>query len=151
MNIIVAANNQNGIGFENYIPWKNKNDMQFFRMMTYGKAVYMGRKTYESLGKPLKNRINCVLSTGQKINKDGVIQYKFDYDFLTRILNDQDGFVIGGQQIYELALNANVIKNIYLSRINDDSECDRFFYVPDKFYLVSKMVFEDICIERYSI
>jgi dihydrofolate reductase len=150
MNIIVAANNQNGIGFENSIPWKNKNDMQFFRMMTYGKAVYMGRKTYESIGKPLKSRINCVLST-QRINKEGVIQYRFDDDFLLRIRNDDDGFVIGGEQIYNLVLKRNVIKNIYLSRINDDIECDRFFYVPDKFYLVSKMVFEDICIERYSV
>jgi dihydrofolate reductase len=75
MNIIVAANNQNGIGFENSIPWKNKNDMQFFRMMTYGKAVYMGRKTYESIGKPLNSRINCVLST-QKINKE---DYRSDF------------------------------------------------------------------------
>jgi dihydrofolate reductase len=118
--------------------------------MTYGKAVYMGRKTYESIGKPLKSRINCVLST-QKINKEGVIQYKFDDDFLIRIRNDDDGFVIGGEQIYNLVLKRNVIKNIYLSRINDHSECDRFFYVPDKFYLVSKMVFEDVCIERYSL
>lgn len=124
--------------------------MQFFRMMTYGKTVYMGSKTYESLGKPLSNRINCVLST-RDLDRKGITLYKNEDKFLDRILNDEEGFVIGGEQIYNLALQAKVIRNIYLSRINDDSACDRFFYVPDKFYLVSKMVFEDICIERYSV
>ena len=74
MNIIVAVNYYGGIGLNNSIPWENKNNMQFFRMMTYGKTVFMRRKTYESLKKPLNGRINCVISSS-KIIGDNVVSY----------------------------------------------------------------------------
>jgi len=148
MNIIVATNNQGGIGLNNSIPWKNDNDMQFFKIMTYDKTVCMGRKTYESLGKPLKNRINCVLSSS-KIDDSRVVSYTDKDKFLTRILNDRDCFVIGGAQIYNLALEANVIDNIYLSVIDDDGPCDTYFTFPTNFKRVSIMIFDGLNIQRW--
>jgi dihydrofolate reductase len=148
MNIIVAINKNNGIGFNNSIPWKNKNDMQFFRMMTYGKTVYMGRKTYESLGKPLEGRINCVLST-KDLNRKGITLYKDKDKFLTRIMNDEEGFVIGGAEIYNLALDAGVIKNVYVSIIDNHNECDAFFYLPFNFDVITHISFGDLTIQRW--
>lgn len=148
MNIIVATNNTGGIGLDNSIPWKNINDMQFFKMMTYGKTVCMGRKTFDSLGKPLSNRINCVLSS-KKIDCPGVVSYTDKDKFLTRILNDRDCFVIGGEQIYSMALEANVIDNIYLSVVDNNRSCDTHFNLPDNFKRVSAMIFDDLKIERW--
>jgi dihydrofolate reductase len=124
--------------------------MQFFRMMTYGQTVYMGGRTYDSMGSPLTHRINCMLSSRKDKNfPTGLVTYSNKEKFLTRIANDENGFVIGGQQIYELALGANVIKNIYLSRIDDYTECDRFFNIPDSFRKISTMSFPGLVIERW--
>lgn len=148
MNIIVATNNTGGIGLNNSIPWKNKNDIQFFKMMTYGKTVCMGRKTFESLGKPLGNRINCILSS-QKIDCPDVVSYTDKDRFLTRIMNDRDCFVIGGAQIYDLALEANVIDNIYLSVVDDSVPCDTYFNFPTNFKRISIMIFNGLNIQRW--
>jgi len=148
MNIIVAVNNLGGIGFNNTIPWNNKNDMQFFKMMTYGKNVYMGRKTLESLKKPLPNRLNHVLSSGYHNN---CILYRHSDTFLEHIENDKDGFVIGGESIYNLVLSSGVIKNIYISRVNNNAECDKFFKLPSESRLITQMVFNDLTIERYML
>lgn len=152
MNIIVAVNYYGGIGLNNSIPWENKKDMQFFKMMTYGKTVFMGRKTYESLGKPLNGRVNCVLSS-LKINDPVVVSYTDKDKFLTRIMNEENGFVIGGEKIYDLVLDSGVIKNIYLSVINDYQECDKYFNFPTNlsnyFKCVSFINFEDMNIQRW--
>ena len=67
--IIIALNEKNGIGLNNEIPWKCPEDLRFFRQMTENNVVVMGRKTWESLPhRPLKNRINIVLSRNQMEN-----------------------------------------------------------------------------------
>jgi len=148
MNIIVAINNHNGIGCNGSIPWHNKNDMQFFKLMTYGNNVYMGGKTYDSLGGPLKGRCNYVLSHTKR--KD-VYTYTDYYKFMTAIKNDPSGFIMGGESIYDMTLRHHVVNNIYLSRINDNSTCDKFFYVPHDFKLISTVQLEGLTVERYSI
>lgn len=148
MNIIVAINNHNGIGCNGSIPWHNKNDMQFFKLMTYGNNVYMGGKTYDSLDGQLKGRRNYVLS---RTKRNDVITYTDYYKFMTAIKNDPSGFIIGGESIYDMALRHHVVNNIYLSRINDNSPCDKFFYVPHGFKLISTVRLEGLTVERYII
>ncbi len=150
MNIIVATNNLNGIGLNGTIPWYNKNDMQFFKMMTYGKHVFMGRKTYKSLGKALPYRYNEVLSSSIDFDENIIIHRSVDF-FLSRIKNNRDGFVIGGESIYKMVLDAGIISNIYLSRVNDNHECDKHFVVPENFKRISEMSFSDLIIERYVL
>ncbi len=150
MNIIVAINNRNGIGMDGKIPWHNKNDLQFFKMMTYGKSVFMGRKTYESLGKALPYRCNQVLSSSIDFASDIIVHGSVD-TFLSRIQKTPDAFVIGGESIYNMTLDAGVISNIYLSRINDNSPCDKFFYVPHDFKLISTVQLQGLTVERYII
>ena len=82
---------------------------------------------------------------------ENCINYKYEDSFLTNILNDPMGFVIGGESIYKMALEANVISNIYISRVNDNHECDRYFMVPENFKRISEMSFSDLIIERYVL
>ena len=62
---IVAMDSQNGIGINNQLPWHLPNDLKFFKSVTIGKPIIMGRKTFESLGRPLPGRLNVVISSQQ--------------------------------------------------------------------------------------
>lgn len=116
---ILATDIAGCIGKDNQIPWKLKDDMKFFRETTTGFPVIMGRKTAESLGKPLPNRENWVLSKnkeqrqrfadlGFKTNStlDGTIHHLNVYD-------NKQAFIIGGAQIYDLALEMDIVDEIY--------------------------------------
>lgn len=71
-NIIVAVDFKNGIGKNNTIPWKNSEDMKHFKNITTGTTIIMGRRTFESIGKPLPNRINIIVSSSEISNVNSV-------------------------------------------------------------------------------
>jgi len=103
---IVAVDRQNAIGKGGRLPWHHSADMKFFRETTTGHAVVMGRKTWLTLGKPLKNRLNIVLSRDPSIEPQESLLVLSDIDSVLS-LNDSlttDLFVIGGAQIYEAFL-----------------------------------------------
>src|SRR5688572_2479216 len=101
INLVVAASENNVIGRDNKLLWHLPNDMAFFKNVTWGMPVIMGRKTYESLGRPLKGRTNIVI-TRRTINDNGVIFA----DSLERAVADaastdaKECYVIGGGEIY---------------------------------------------------
>jgi len=68
--LIVALNNNNTIGLNNNIPWHSKEDLKYFKKITDNSTVIMGRKTFESIGKPLKNRQNFVVSSQKIFNNE---------------------------------------------------------------------------------
>ena len=112
--IIIALNEKNGIGLNNEIPWKCPEDLRFFRQMTENNVVVMGRKTWESLPhRPLKNRINIVLSRNQMEN---LPENTYCFNSLEKALsyenNDKKIFVIGGSEIYKQASKLKCDKNI---------------------------------------
>lgn len=131
MNIIVAFNNKNVIGRNNKIPWHSPEDLRYFKKMTDGCIVVMGRKTWESipsLFKPLPNRINVVISTSICI-KDvsrGVI-VKRSVEEVLEFTKDRPEkvFIIGGQTVYEQFISKT--DTIYLTKINNDEDGDAFF------------------------
>jgi len=103
---IVAVDRNNAIGKGGKLPWHYSADMKFFRETTTGHAVVMGRKTWTTLGKPLKNRLNIVLSRDPSIEPQESLLVLSDVDAVLS-LNDSlttDLFVIGGAQIYETFL-----------------------------------------------
>ena len=131
--IIVAINSLTGIGCNNQIPWKEKEDLKFFKTQTENKVVIMGRKTFESLNyKPLKNRTNIVLSSTLKINDPPPNLYIYHslYEF-ELYWKDQveNAFIIGGESLYcyVLANRIKFIEQVIVSRINNDDVCDTFF------------------------
>ena len=103
---IVAVDRKGAIGKRGKLPWHYSSDMKFFRETTTGHAVVMGRKTWVTLGKPLKNRLNIVLSRDSTIEPDESLLVLTDIDSVISLNNSltTDLFVIGGAQIYSAFL-----------------------------------------------
>ena len=127
--IIVAAADNNVIGKCGKMPWHLKTDLARFSRLTRGSAVIMGRNCFESIGKPLPDRLNVVVSSDPSYNPgDGVIvkpslQYAVDYVNSRYI---PEAFIIGGGQIYSQCVN--IVNRIYLTRVHTEIEDgDTFF------------------------
>lgn len=102
--VIIAAADQNGaIGFEGRLPWSNPEDMRRFVALTSGKVILMGRKTADGLPKPLKNRVNLVLTRDRKWSKPGFIPVYDLWDIRNQITKHpiKELWVIGGAEIYK--------------------------------------------------
>lgn len=126
--LIVAVNQKDnylGIGNEGKIPWYIPEDLAFFKKMTLGSTVVMGRKTYESIGKKLPDRRNVILSKTTK-GEDF-------YDNLDKVIfNTEKVFFIGGRKIYEDYLP--FCKYIFITYVYGEYECDTFFPpIPEYF------------------
>lgn len=136
--IIVAADLNNGIGFQNTIPWNIPNELKYFQTVTVGKGnniVIMGRKTWDSLppkSKPLKDRINIVVTRNHDLTlPKEVIKADSLHAALVEAAKNEPNevFVIGGAQLYADAIQHPACNKIYLTRIQEEFECDTFF--PD--------------------
>lgn len=130
VSLIAAVTRNLVIGKNNDLPWKLPDDMKYFMEMTKGHAVIMGRKNYDSLPpkfKPLKERFNIVLSRTQKSidNVCVVSSIESAYSEAEKNSDDEEVFVIGGEQIFGLAIpRAN---RLYLTEIDTTLEGDTYF------------------------
>ena len=107
LEVIFACNEDGLIGQNNSIPWKISQDLKFFKLTTENHVVIMGRKTFESLGKPLKNRINIVVSKTLRDDKKDLFfvnSLKEALDFSKKFYPNKEIFVIGGKKLIEEAL-----------------------------------------------
>ena len=119
---MIACVGINGeIGKDNRMPWSLKGDLKYFRKVTEGSTVVMGRKTYESIGKPLPNRKNVVV-THSSIDDENVISLD-DIDSVSKL--EGDIFIIGGSSLYSHFLP--YAEELYLTEVNADFEADTFF------------------------
>ena len=134
MNLIAAVDKNWGIGLKNKLLVSIPDDMKFFRQTTTGKVVVMGRKTLESFPgrKPLKNRVNIVLTRDPDYKADGAVVVH-DLDALHEELKkypSEDIYVIGGESIYRQLLDECDVAHI--TKINYSYEADAFFPDLDK-------------------
>jgi dihydrofolate reductase len=127
ISLIVAASTNNAIGKNNQLLWHLPNDLKFFKNTTWGMPVIMGRKTFESVNKPLPGRINIVITRQQNWQAAGVIVAADLQDAVQKATatNCKEAFVIGGGEIYAAALP--IANNIYLTRVHTTIEGDTFF------------------------
>ena len=129
MNLIVAVDKNWAIGKDNGLLVSIPADMKFFRETTTGKVVVMGRKTLESFpnGLPLKNRVNIVLTTDYSYQvKDAVIVHsKEELEEELQKYNSEDIYVIGGESVYRLLLDA--CDTAHITKIDYAYEADAFF------------------------
>ncbi|KAA6342722.1 Dihydrofolate reductase [termite gut metagenome] len=126
ISIIVAASENNVIGRDNKLIWHLPNDLKHFKMLTTGNAVIMGRKTYESLGKPLPNRKNIILTRQPDYSIEGCIVVHNEEEALQKATGSNEVFIIGGSELYHSFWHrANVL---YLTRIHTLVEGDT--YIP---------------------
>jgi len=127
LTLVVAAANNNAIGKNNQLLWRLPNDMKYFKNVTWGMPVLMGRKTFESLGKALAGRKNIVLTKQKDWKADGVIavQNIDDAIFITKEMDVKELMVIGGGQIYQSVFDK--ASRIHLTRVDAEFEADTFF------------------------
>ena len=125
ISLIVAASTNNVIGNDGELPWRLSDDLKRFKAVTMGKPIVMGRKTFESIGRPLPGRQNIVISRQANFTADGcdVVQSTVE---AVEIAGDADEImVIGGSQIYAAFLPT--ADRIYLTRVHVEVEGDAVF------------------------
>ena len=127
---LICAASQNGvIGRDNRLPWRLPADLAHFKRLTTGHHILMGRKTYESIGKPLPNRTSIVITRQTGFQADGCLVAHSLEEALGLCSNDEELFIIGGAEIYRQALP--VADKIYLTRIWHNFEGDTFLFEID--------------------
>ena len=126
--IVAAIASNNVIGQKNSLPWDIPEDLKRFKQLTSGHTILMGRKTFDSIGRPLPNRTNIVMTKDTNYQKKG-IEIVFDEREALNLIKDlnQEVFIIGGSKIYELFEPWTT--SLMITRVLKDFEGDAFF--PD--------------------
>lgn len=128
ISIIVAVAENGVIGNDNQLLWRLSEDLKLFKKRTSLHAVIMGRKTYDSIGKPLPNRLNIVISRSKDLKIEGCTVANSLQDAIEIAKNESDKeevFIIGGEKIYNLA--ENLATKLYLTKVDASLEGDAFF------------------------
>lgn len=123
INIIVAMSKNSVIGDSNTLIWHLPEDLKRFRQLTTGNTIVMGRKTYESIGKPLPNRRSIIITRDPDYSVEGCEVVNSLEEAL--LLSNSDCFIIGGGEIYRQAID--IADRIYLTLINKEFEGDTSF------------------------
>lgn len=127
--IIVAVSENDAIGKDNKLLFHLKEDMRNFKRLTTSNVVIMGRKTYESIGKPLKDRINIIVSRSDNKDEGKLIWVHSLEEAMKKAKEyEKDIYIIGGGSIYKEALEKDIVDKIYLTRIKKRvNDADTFF------------------------
>jgi dihydrofolate reductase len=121
---VVAIAENNAIGKNNQLLWRLPNDLKHFKQITTGHTVIMGRKTYDSVGKPLPNRRNIVI-TRKKMEIAGCEVVSSVEEALALCAGEPEVFIVGGAEIYKLAMP--VTNRIYLTIVHQVFDADAYF------------------------
>ena len=142
VSIIVAMSKNKVIGKKGRIPWHIPEDLRFFKQKTIGHTVIMGRNTYESIGKPLPERTNIVLSRNREYRAKGtVVLPSLEAALEHTEAGEEEVFIIGGEAVYKEALES--VHRIYLSLVEGDYSGDTFFPgIPGVFAEISRKPYD---------
>lgn len=131
LTIIVAVDAKHGIGINNQLPWHLPEDLARFKLITSGHAIIMGRKTYESIGRPLPNRRNIVLTRQPATDWQAPgVETVGSLEAAIALLGNETAYVIGGAEIYAQALP--LCNTLLITEIEFDAQCDAFFPPIDR-------------------
>lgn len=127
ISLIVAASENNAIGKNNQLLWHLPNDLKYFKNITWGMVVIMGRKTFVAVNRPLPGRVNIVISTQENWKAENVWTAKNLADALNlaATTNCQEIFIIGGGEIYKQSME--MADKIYMTRVHETIDGDTFF------------------------
>ena len=131
ISLIVAVSRNGAIGLNNQLPWYLPEDLKYFKSVTMGKPLIMGRKTFDSIGRPLPGRANIVLTRDPQWTSDGVEvvqsveQALVAGEIACEVADVDEIMVIGGEQIYRMTID--LADRIYLTQVDVDVEGDAFF------------------------
>jgi dihydrofolate reductase len=124
LTIVVATDNRGGIGINNTLPWRLPEDLAHFKRTTSGHPIIMGRKTFDSIGRPLPNRRNIVVTRNPGWRHDGC-DTAASVDAAIALAGDSEAFVIGGAQIFTEVLPR--ADRLIVTEIDKTFDCDTFF------------------------
>ena len=125
ISIIVAMSKNSIIGLNNKLPWHISEDLKNFKKITLNHCVIMGRKTYDSIGKPLKDRRNIVISRDNSLFIEGVEVVNSLDKAISLVENSSEIFIIGGEQIYSISLP--LATHLYITKVDSDYKGDAVF------------------------
>jgi dihydrofolate reductase len=136
VSIIVATGENGEIGKDNKLLWSVPTDLRMFKKTTTGHSIIMGRKTFESLGKPLPKRTNIVVTRQSHLDIPGVnfVNGLEEALLLAAKNGETEAFIIGGGQIYQEAMNKNLVNRLYISKVNFSGDADTFFHFAEKHF-----------------
>lgn len=135
ISLIVAHDENRVIGFNNKMPWHLPGDLQYFKEQTMGKPIIMGRKTFESIGRPLPGRRNIVITRNSDYTADGIEVVNSLEAALSLVEDVPEVMIIGGEQIFRLALPLS--DRLYITQIANTFEGDTYFPEYDGWTQVS--------------
>ncbi len=125
LSIIVAKSINDIIGNKNQLIWHLPADLKHFKEITTGNAIIMGRKTYESIGRPLPNRKNIIISRNKNLKIEGCVVVNSLSEALGLVKNEEQAFIIGGANIYEQSIND--VNTLYVTEVHQEYEGDAKF------------------------
>lgn len=125
LSLVVAASSNNVIGRDGGLPWHLPDDLRQFKRLTTGKAVIMGRSTYESIGRPLPDRRNIVMTRNTDYVADGCDVVSSVSEAMDAVEGAEEVMIIGGGQVYRDFLP--LADRIYLTRVQAEVEGDTYF------------------------
>ncbi len=131
LSLIVAMDRNRVIGFDNALPWHLPEDLKYFKSVTMGKPIIMGRKTFESIGRPLPGRLNIVITRNTGWQHPGVVVAHSLSEALALAASAPPSreagevMVIGGEQIYRSAIEK--ASRLYITRVDTEVKGDAFF------------------------
>jgi dihydrofolate reductase len=130
VHLIVARSRNGVIGREGQLPWKLPEDLAYFKRTTLGHSIIMGRKTWDSLGRPLPGRVNIVISRQPDWQASGAVT-AHSLDQALQLAPGNDIFIIGGAQIYQLAMQAQLCHSLHVTEVDTEIDGDAYFAIPD--------------------
>ncbi len=138
VSIIVATDQENGIGKDNQLMWHLPKDLKFFKNTTSGHTIIMGRKTYDSVGRPLPNRRNIIITRQKDLKIEGVEVFNELENAVKACADEDEVFIVGGGEIYQQALPFT--DKIYLTKVHQKFNSDAFFpeFNKEEWKLISK-------------
>ncbi len=125
VSIIVALDEAGGIGKAGKLPWHLSADLKNFKALTMGHHMIMGRKTFDSIGKPLPGRTTVVVTRNRELKIDGCIMAHSLHEAMAACANDKEIFIVGGAELYAQALP--LADTLYLTEILQDVTGDAHF------------------------
>lgn len=134
ISFLVAFDRNRLIGRENELPWHLPADLEYFKQTTLGKTIVMGRKTYESIGKPLPGRTNVVLTKNTSFKAEGCTILHAPVQVLQISKPDEEVFVIGGNTVFKAF--EPYVERLYITEINASFEGDTYFSMDYKKWTV---------------
>ncbi len=127
LSLIAAVANNNVIGSENKLIWHMPADLKHFKECTMGHTMIMGRKTFESIGKPLKGRRTIILTSKEGYDAEGADVVHSIKDAIKLVKGEKDVFVAGGSEIYRQFIDLFYTRRLLITRIYANFDGDAFF------------------------